>query len=105
MRLLLIVCGVLLSVTAAYPAPLETHRDEEVSFRNGSIAIAGTLTIPSGSGPFPAVVLLSGSGPQNRDSDVFGFRPFKLIADSFAQRGIAVLRYDDRGVGGSSGTL
>ena len=105
MRLLLIVCGVLLGVTAAHAASPEAQRDEEVTFRNGAITVAGTLTIPSGSGPFPAVVLLSGSGPQNRDSEVFGFRPFKVIADSFAQRGIAVLRYDDRGVGGSSGSL
>ena len=80
-------------------------RDEEVTFRSGSLTIAGTLSLPSGSGPFPAVVLLSGSGLQNRDSEMFGFRPFKLIADAFVQRGIAVLRCDDRGVGGSTGSV
>ena len=105
MRQLLIVCTLLLSAAAAQAAPSPTHRDEEVTFRSGSITIAGTLSIPSGSGPFPAVVLLSGSGLQNRDSEVFGFRPFKLIADAFAERGIAVLRCDDRGVGGSTGSV
>ncbi len=104
MRQILTVCVLVLSVTAAHAAA-PTHRDEEVTFRSGSLTIAGTLSLPSGSGPFPAVVLLSGSGLQDRDSELFGFRPFKLIADAFVQRGIAVLRCDDRGVGGSTGSV
>ena len=104
MRQILTICVLVLSVTAAHAAP-PTHRDEEVTFRSGSLTIAGTLSLPSGSGPFPAVVLLSGSGLQDRDSELFGFRPFKLIADAFVQRGIAVLRCDDRGVGGSTGSV
>ena len=94
-----------LSATPASSASAQTARDENVTFRNGSITLAGTLSIPAGAGPFPAVVLLSGSGPQDRDSDLLGFKPFKLIAESFAQHGIAVLRCDDRGVGGSTGTI
>ncbi|WP_133274180.1 alpha/beta hydrolase family protein [Hymenobacter radiodurans] len=79
------------------------YREEEVRFTNKSAGInfAGTLTVPQGAGPFPAVVLLSGSGAQNRDQAVFGHRPFWVIADYLTRRGIAVLRFDDRGVGQS----
>ncbi len=76
---------------------------EEVSFVNGSVTLAGTLTIPATPGPHPAVVMITGSGPQNRDEEIFGFKPFRIIADHLTRRGIAVLRYDDRGVGGSTG--
>jgi hypothetical protein len=92
MRQLLIACVLLLSATAAYGATSQTHRDEDVTFRSGSITLACTLSVPSGNGPFPAVVLLSGSGPQNRDSEVFGFRPFQVIAEHLAKGGVAVLR-------------
>jgi uncharacterized protein len=105
MRHLLMVIPFLVIATATLAAPPPAHREEEVTFRSGSITIAGTVSLPSGPGPFPAVVLLSGSGPQNRDSELFGFRPFKIIAESFVQRGIAVLRCDDRGVGGSTGSV
>jgi pimeloyl-ACP methyl ester carboxylesterase len=81
------------------------YREEEVSFANGDVTLAGTLTLPSAPGPHPAVVLITGSGPQDRDEQVFGMRPFRLIADRLARDGIAVLRYDDRGVGGSSGNV
>jgi len=67
------------------------------------VELAGTLSIPGGEGPFPAVVLVSGSGPQNRDEEIIGHKPFGVIADYLARRGIAVLRYDDRGVGDSTG--
>ncbi len=60
------------------------------------------MTIPSGTGPFPAVLLISGSGPQNRDSEIFGHKPFLIIADHLTRAGIAVLRVDDPGVGGST---
>ena len=79
------------------------YREEEVTFANGDVTLAGTLTVPPGAGPFPAVVLLTGSGAQNRDEELFGFRPFRVIADHLTRRGMAVLRYDDRGVGGSTG--
>jgi pimeloyl-ACP methyl ester carboxylesterase len=84
------------------PAP---YRAEEVTFANGDISLAGTLTLPEGAGPHPAVVLITGSGPQNRDEEVFGMRPFRLLADHLTRSGIAVLRYDDRGVGGSTGNV
>jgi len=69
----------------------------------GKVTLAGTLTIPRGVGPFPGVVLISGSGPQDRDETILGHKPFLVLADDLTRRGIAVLRVDDRGVGGSSG--
>ena len=89
--------------TTVFAAVAPVPSSEDLTFQSGSITIACTLSLPAAPGPVPAVVLLSGSGAQNRDSEVFGFRPFKLMADAFAERGIAVLRCDDRGVGGSSG--
>lgn len=79
---------------------------EAITFPNGGILLAGTLTVPPGKGPHPAVVLISGSGPQDRDCatrTIPGYRPFALIADHLARQGVAVLRFDDRGVGESSG--
>ena len=78
---------------------------EEVVFRNinEGITLAGTLTIPFSEGKCPAVLLLSGSGAQDRDEAVFGHRPFFVLADYLTRRGLAVLRVDDRGVGGSTG--
>lgn len=81
------------------------YRSEEVKFQNKpvSLTLAGTLTLPEGSGPFPAVILISGSGPQDRDETLQGHKPFLVLADHLTKAGIAVLRYDDRGVGGSNG--
>lgn len=79
------------------------YKKEEVVFTNDTIKLAGTLTLPQSKGPHPAVSMITGSGPQNRDEELFGFKPFKVIADHFTRNGIAVLRYDDRGVGGSTG--
>lgn len=79
-------------------------RDIEVTFSHDSISLGGTLSLPDGSGPFPAIVLVTGSGPQDRNEEILGFRPFALIADSLRRAGVAVLRYDDRGVGKSTGT-
>ncbi len=78
---------------------------EELVFKNGQagIALAGTLTLPSAAGVYPAVILISGSGAQNRDEEISGHRPFLIIADHLTRHGIAVLRYDDRGVGQSTG--
>jgi len=83
------------------------YREEEVSFTGGdsSIQLAGTLTVPEGQGPFPAVVLMSGSGPQDRNEAVMGHKPFLVLADHLTRAGIAVLRYDDRGVAGSGGNF
>ena len=69
------------------------------------VSLAGTLTTPPGAGPFPAVVLLTGSGPEDRDETIFAHKPFAVLADYLTRRGVAVLRFDDRGVGGSTGTL
>jgi len=65
--------------------------------------LAGTLTLPKGEGPFPAALLIAGSGPQDRDESLANHRPFLLIADALTRKGIAVLRYDKRGVGKSTG--
>jgi len=67
--------------------------------------LGGTFTIPEGEGPFPAVILITGSGNQNRDEEIFGHKPFRLIADHLTRKGIAVLRYDDRGVASSGGSF
>lgn len=93
-------------VRTQWPITIQGYRAEEVSFENASargVTLAGTLTVPDGAGPFPAVVLISGSGPQDRDETIFGHRPFAVLADHFSRRGIAVLRYDDRGFARSTG--
>jgi pimeloyl-ACP methyl ester carboxylesterase len=100
-----LACGAIMTTAGRALAQEPQGREEEIVFANGEVRLAGTLTLPAGRGPFPAVVLLSGSGPQNRDSDILGFRSFKLMADHLSGAGIAVLRYDDRGVGGSSGSI
>lgn len=84
------------------------YRVEEVSIVNDQaegVTLAGTLTLPEGDGPFPAALLITGSGPQGRDETIFQHKPFLVIADHLTRNGIAVLRYDDRGVGGSTGTF
>ena len=86
------------------PRPPFPYRDEAVAVPSvDGVTLAGTLTVPEGTGPFPGVVLVSGSGPQDRDAEVFGHRLFHVLADRLARRGIAVLRYDDRGVAESTG--
>lgn len=85
------------------PSPPYPYREEDVTFPDGEIRLAGTLTLPVGNGPHPAVLLISGSGPQNRDEEVFGHRPFLVLSDHLTRLGIAVLRVDDRGVGESTG--
>jgi pimeloyl-ACP methyl ester carboxylesterase len=81
------------------------YREEEVTFTNmtAKVRLAGMLTIPAGPGPFPAVVLLSDAGSQDRDGTTGEFAPMGLLADYLTRRGIAVLRFDDRGVGKSQG--
>lgn len=82
------------------------YAEREVSYENkaGGVKLAGTLTLPRTGGPFPAVLLITGSGPQDRDESLLGHRPFLILSDYLTRRGIAVLRVDDRGVGGSTGS-
>lgn len=79
------------------------YDEEEVSYRNekDKVKIAGTLTVPRGSGKYPVVLLISGSGGQDRNETIAGHRPFLVLADHLTRNGIAVLRVDDRGVGGT----
>jgi uncharacterized protein len=93
-------------VRTQMPVIPKGYRLEDVSFANpsdSSVTLGGTVTIPDGAGPFPAAVLISGSGPQDRDETVFGHKPFAVLADHLSRQGILVLRYDDRGVGASTG--
>jgi hypothetical protein len=87
------------------PKPPFPYKTEEVAVpnRKAGVVLAGTLTIPAGSGPFPAVAFATGSGPQNRDEELLGHKPFLVIADYLARRGIVSLRCDDRGVAKSTG--
>jgi pimeloyl-ACP methyl ester carboxylesterase len=81
------------------------YRESEVTFYNpvAKVKLSGTLTVPSGEGPFAAVALVSDSGPQDRNADLQGYHLFGILADYLTRHGIAVLRYDDRGVGKSGG--
>ncbi len=81
------------------------YKEEEVEFAagDGKTTLAGTLTLPQGAGPFAAAVLVSGSGPNDRDETIEGHKPFLVIADFLTRKGIVVLRYDKRGVAKSSG--
>ncbi len=87
------------------PHPPLAYREEEVTFRNAkaNIELAGTLTIPKTSGPHAAAILITGSGPQDRDEALAGHKPFLVLADHLTRNGIAVLRYDDRGFAKSKG--
>ncbi|PZF73968.1 alpha/beta hydrolase family protein [Taibaiella soli] len=87
------------------PKPPFNYQSEDVTFTNKdhSITYAGTITIPNGKGPFPAAVLITGSGPENRDEEVFGHKPFAVIADQLTKHGYVVLRVDDRGTGKTTG--
>lgn len=98
---------------AAIPAPTAApsarlsrpYREEDVAFANpvASLRLGGTFTVPAGAGPFPAVVLTSDAGPHDRDGSANHFSPLGQLADYLTRRGVAVLRYDDRGVGSSAG--
>lgn len=82
--------------------------EEDVKYDNKSapgVTLAGTLTLPRSKGPFPAVVLITGSGPQDRDETLLGHKPFLVLSDYLTRRGIAVLRVDDRGTAKSTGNF
>jgi pimeloyl-ACP methyl ester carboxylesterase len=86
------------------PKPPFPYRSEDVAFDSApGVRLSGTLTLPQGKGPFPAAILLNGSGPQDRDESFMGHKAFLLLADVLTRRGIAVLRSDDRGFGKSTG--
>jgi len=87
------------------PEPPFPYREENISFKNtkDNISLSGTLTIPIDKSNFPIVILISGSGPQNRNAEIFGHQSFWVIADYLTRQGIGVLRYDDRGTADSEG--
>ena len=87
------------------PAQPYPYRAEDLRYPNATagIQLSATLTIPRGKGPFPAVALITGSGQQDRDESLMGHKPFLVLADYLTRHGIAVLRSDDRGAGGSGG--
>lgn len=90
------------------PTPPFPYRAEEVAFDNPEapgVRLAATLTLPQGAGPFPAAILVTGTGPQDRDETIEGHKPFAVWADALTRRGVAVLRFDDRGVGRSTGSF
>jgi len=97
--------GELRRVRPQEPVPPYPYTAEDVTIENAAagVTLAGTLTIPPGEGPFPAALLLTGSGQQDRDETVMGHRPFLVLADHLTRAGISVLRCDDRGMGGSTG--
>ncbi|PHR46203.1 MAG: alpha/beta hydrolase [Fluviicola sp.] len=81
------------------------YYSEDVAFENSKadVSLAGTLTLPKKKGKYPVVILISGSGPQNRNEELLGHKPFLILSDYLTRNGIGVLRYDDRGVGESTG--
>ena len=81
-----------------------SYNEEEVTFKNNDIIFSGTLTKPTGNGKFHSVILISGSGQQDRNSSLFGHKPFLVISDFLTRNGYTVLRFDDRGIGKSTGT-
>lgn len=90
---------------AAIGAAAAPYASHDVQFANtaAGVQLAGSLFVPKGAGPWPAVVLVHGSGPNSRDEEIFGHKVFLVLADHLARQGIAVLRYDKRGIGGSTG--
>jgi uncharacterized protein len=94
--------------SGAPSAAMLAWQEEEVYFTNDDLQLAGTLTLPPGAGPHPAVIAITGSGPQDRNNataEFADYQPYRELAEALAPLGIAMLRYDDRGVGGSTGDL
>lgn len=85
------------------PLPPFPYDKEEVVYASGEVTLAGTLTLPPGDGRVSALLLITGSGAQDRNEEILGHKPFLVIADHLTRAGFAVLRVDDRGVGGSTG--
>ena len=88
------------------PKPPFPYSSRDVTVESvPGVKLSGTILMPPGAGPFPAVVMVTGSGPQNRNEELLGHKPFLVIADYLARHGIASLRYDDRGIAGSTGNF
>ena len=87
------------------PKPPFPYKSEEVIYNANGLQYGGTITIPQGDGTFPAVLLITGSGQQDRDETIFGHKPFAVLADALTRDGFIVLRVDDRGVGNSNGNF
>ena len=87
------------------PVPPLPYQTEDVRFNSGDISLAGTLTLPETARDVPVVVMVSGSGQQDRDETLMEHKPFAVLADALARAGIPSLRYDDRGKGGSAGVF
>ena len=87
------------------PKPPFPYRSEEVAYTKNGLQYGGTITIPQGSGKFPAVLLITGSGQQDRDETIFNHKPFAVLADALTRDGFVVLRVDDRGIGNSTGNF
>ncbi len=85
------------------PKPPFPYFVDEVCYGNSEISLSGTLTLPRTTGPFPAVILIHGSSALDRDETILGHKPFLVLSDHFTRHGIAVLRFDKRGVGKSTG--
>lgn len=101
---LTLVCGDAVVRRPQTPVPPFPYSQEEVSFANGDAVLSGTLTLPEGfTENTPVVIMITGSGLQNRDEEIFDHKPFAVISDALARAGIASLRYDDRGFGKSTG--
>lgn len=102
---LMLVCLMAAAQRPQEPEPPFNYVTENVQFENraDTVTLSGTFSKPKGNGKFPAVILVTGSGAQNRDEELMGHKPFLVLADHLTRNGIAVLRYDDRGTGESSG--
>jgi uncharacterized protein len=87
------------------PKPPFPYKSEEVIYNGNGLQYSGTITIPQGSGSFPAIVLITGSGQQDRDETIFNHKPFAVLADALTRDGFVVLRVDDRGMGNSTGNF
>ncbi len=85
------------------PKPPFPYKSEDVIYNGNGLQYGGTITIPQGNGKFPAVLLITGSGAQDRDETIFNHKPFAVIADALTRDGFVVLRVDDRGIGNSTG--
>jgi len=87
------------------PKPPFPYKSEEVIYSGNGLQYGGTITMPQGTGSFPAILLITGSGPQDRDETIFSHKPFAVLADALTRNGFIVLRVDDRGVGSSTGSF
>ncbi|MFT4155117.1 alpha/beta hydrolase family protein [Parafilimonas sp.] len=87
------------------PKPPFPYRSEEIVYNRNGLQYGGTITIPQGSGKFPAILLITGSGQQDRDETIFSHKPFAVLADALTRDGFVVLRVDDRGIGNSTGNF